>query len=120
MKWKVRISEVGYEVKDLLKASKQFDLVIQGKRKDMKDFTVHFDGELPKIPFENGDEIVIGGQTLYIIALGDQANKHLLEHGACTIDFSGGMVPSGSDAIMVDGDYHGFDFIYAGAKITVK
>ena len=38
MKWKIRISEVGSEVKELIQESKQFDLVIEGKRNDMEVF----------------------------------------------------------------------------------
>ncbi len=120
MKWKIRISEVGSEVKELIQESKQFDLVIEGKRNDMRDFTVHFDGGLPVEPLKEGDEFIIGGTSLYIIALGERVNEHLKGHGACTIDFSGGLAPSGTCVIMLDGVYENFDFLRDRAVITVK
>ena len=77
MKWKIRISEVGREVKELIETAKQFDLVIEGKRNDMRDFTVHFDGGFPVEPLKEGDEFTIGGTSMYIIALGEQVNEHI-------------------------------------------
>lgn len=120
MKWKIRISEVGSEVKDLIEASKQFDLVIEGRRKDMRDFTVHFDGGFPMEPLAEGDEFTIGGTSLFVTAIGGKVNDHLKEHGACTIDLSGGLVPSGSCVVMLDGVFENFDFLRDRAVITVK
>ena len=120
MKWKIRISEVGSEVKELVESTKQFDLVIEGKRKDMRDFTVHFDGGFPAEPLKAGDEFTIGGTSLYIVALGEEVNEHLKGHGACTIDLSGGLVPSGPCVVMLDGVFENFDFLRDRAVITVK
>ena len=120
MKWKIRISEVGSEVKELVESSKQFDMVIEGKRNDMRDFTVHFDGGFPKEPLKEGDTFTIGGTDLYIIALGEQVNEHIKNHGACTVDFSGGLAPSGPCVVMLDGAYENFDFLRDRAVITVK
>lgn len=120
MKWKIRISEVGSEVKELVESTKQFDLVIEGKRKDMRDFTVHFDGGLPAEPLKEGDEFTIGGTSLFVVALGNEVNEHLKGHGACTIDLSGGLVPSGSCVVMLDGVFDNFDFLRDRAVITVK
>ncbi len=120
MKWKIRISEVGSEVKELIEASKQFDLVIEGKRKDMREFTVHFDGGLPVEPLKEGDEFTIGGASLFVTAIGDKVNEHLKRHGACTIDLSGGLVPSGPYVVMLDGVFDNFDFLRDRAVVTVK
>ena len=120
MKWKIRISEVGSEVKELIETAKQFDLVIEGKRNDMRDFTVHFDGGFPVEPLKEGDEFTIGGTSMYIIALGEQVNEHIKGHGACTIDFSGALAPRGPCVIMLDGVYENFDFLRDRAIITVK
>lgn len=120
MKWNVTISHVGKEVKELLDDTKQFDLVREGERSDMRDFCVYFKGKLPKEPLVEGDEFVIEDTVLYVIALGEKLNDSLLKHGACTIDLSGGIVPTGPGVMMLDGDYKKPDFIRKGSEITVK
>lgn len=119
MKWNIKISEVGSEVQKLLQSSKQFDLVIEGKREDMREYTVHFSGELPGEPLREGDQVTIGNTDLFIVALGKKVNEHLRGHGACTVDLSGGLVAKGDCVMMLDGVFEGYGFLQNGAQITV-
>lgn len=120
MKWNVIISHVGKEVKEFIDDSKQFDLVQDGLRQDMKDYCVFFKGKLPQEPLCEGDEVLIDNTVLYVIALGDKVNESLQKNGAFTIDLSGGIVPSGPGVMMLDGDYKKLDFIRKGNEISVK
>ena len=120
MKWNVTISHVGKEVKEFIEDSKQFDLVQDGLRQDMKDYCVFFKGKLPKEPFCEGDQVCIEDTELYIIALGAKVNESLQNNGAFTIDLSGSLVPTGPGVMMLDGDYKKLDFIRKGNEITVK
>lgn len=120
MKWNVTISHVGAEVKELVESSRQFDLVKDGERSDMRDFCVYFKGQLPKEPLAEGDEFIIEDTVLYVIALGKKANDSLMKNGVCTIDLSGGIVPTGPSVMMLDGEYKKLDFIRKGNEITVK
>lgn len=119
MKWTVKITEIGKEVQELLDTSKQFDLVIEGKREDMRDFTIHFEGSLPSAPLCEGDEVMIGDTALFIVAMGTDVNDHLQKHGACTIDLSGGLVPKSPCTIMLDGTFRDIDFLKNGTTITI-
>lgn len=119
MKWAVKISDVGTEVKELYKNTKQFDFVVDGKRKDMNDYVVHFAGELPAEELTEGDEVVFGDTVFYILALGKDVNRHIREHGACTMDFSGGLVAKGPCVMMLDGIDTNKDFLQAGIPFCI-
>ena len=120
MKWKAEISEVGREVPELLESTHMFDLVSEGRREDMRDFTVHFTGGLPKEPIKAGDTLVIGNTELFVIALGDDFNEHLRDHAACTVELSTGMVAHSPGGIVLEGVYEGYEFLKKGASLIVK
>ena len=120
MKWQAIISEVGVEVQDLLESSHQFDLVIEGRRDDMRDFTIHFAGELPTEDLTVGDAVTIDGTELFILAIGEQFKEHFRKHGACTVELSGGFVPETPYNVILEGDFERTDFLRDGAMITVR
>ena len=120
MKWQATITDVGSEVIDLLKTGHMFDLVIEGKREDMRDFTVHFSGELPYTPIVSGDTFSIGNRDFIVIAVGSQFNEHFKEHGACTVEMSTGLVPSSPYNMIIDDIFDGYNFLKKGSEISVK
>ena len=67
-----------------------------------------------------GDEFTIDTTKLYVIALGSRANESLMNNGVITVDLSGGIVPTGPNVVMLEGDYKKLDFIRRGNEIEVK
>lgn len=120
MKWQANITNVGTEVIDLIEVSHMFDLVIEGKRDDMRDFTVHFSGDLPSAPITPGDTLSIGKQDFIVIALGNQFGEHFKEHGACTVEMATGLVPSGPYNIIIDGNFDNYEFLRKDTMIKVR
>ena len=120
MKWQARISEVGNDVPELMESTHVFDLVQDGRRNDMRDFTVHFSGELPEEPIKAGDTVNIGGAEMFVIAIGDKFNEHFIDHAACTVEISTGLVPQTPYSIILEGIYDGYGFLQNGALISVN
>ena len=120
MKWQAKITEVGNEVIDLLEASHMFDLVTEGKREDMRDYTVHFTGGIPDQPIKEGDIVSIGATELVVVAMGEQFNDHLRDHGACTVEMSTGIVPGSPCSVILDGAYKDYGFLKKGAEICIN
>lgn len=120
MKWQAKITNVGTEVIDLIEASHMFDLVAEGKREDMRDFTVHFSGDLPNAPITSGDTLSIGKQDFIVIALGDQFSEHFKDHGACTVEMATGLVPSSPYNMIIDGSFDDYKFLRKDTMIEVR